>query len=183
VDVGCGWGRELQELRLQGCQAAGVDIDLERARACRALGFPVVLAKGEQMPFRDGLADGVICRGALPYMNERLAIAECARLLKPGGKMEAYYHGLGYYVGHLLFGDSMETRRWAARAILNSWFYVVTAGRSHRRFSTDVYQSHRRLARLYEANGLILEHAAPVPTFFGLPVFIYHRLRKARCTN
>lgn len=165
---------------ITGCDALGVDMDPDRAKTCRALGFPVVLARAERLPFPDSLTDGVICRLVLPYTKEKLAIAEFARMLKPGGKMEACYHGLAYYLRLVMFGETFVDRRHAVWAILNTWFQVLTRGRSRRRLSTDVYQSRRRLARLYKANGLVFERDAEAPTFFGMPVFIYHRLRKVR---
>ena len=143
IDIGCGLGKQLRELESQGCHAIGADLDPDRAKAIRALGFPVVIARAEQLPFRHGVADGVICRLVLPYTNEALAIAECARLLKPGGRIEACYHGVGFYLLCIFLGTSREYRMFGVRAILNSWFYVLTAGRSPRRFG-DLYQSRSR---------------------------------------
>lgn len=177
IDVGCGFGRELRELQSQGCRAVGIDLNPKRAEVVHKLGCPVVVGNAERLPFPSQSADGIVCRLVLPYTNEAPAIAECARLLKPGGRMEACYHGAGFYLRYFLMGSSRALRIFGIRSILNSWFYVVTRGRSPKRYG-DLYQSRRRLLRLYRVNGLSLECDTPAPRFLGFPVFIYHRLKK-----
>jgi len=46
------------------------------------------------------------------------------------------------------------------------------------RLGNTLYQSSARLSQYYVANGLEVERETASQTFLGMPVFIYHRLRK-----
>jgi sarcosine/dimethylglycine N-methyltransferase len=50
----------------------------------------VVEAAIEAMPLDDASADWIWCRDVLVHVDARRAFAECARVLRPGGKMLAY---------------------------------------------------------------------------------------------
>src|SRR5262249_23643553 len=51
-----------------------------------------VCSVGEQLPFADGYFDLVISRLALPYMQIPRALAEMARVMKPGGNLWIALH-------------------------------------------------------------------------------------------
>jgi arsenite methyltransferase len=66
---------------------------LDKARAsARLLGLPEVEFRagfGESLPVEDGWADLVISNGVLNLMpNKDAALAEMARVLKPGGRLQ-----------------------------------------------------------------------------------------------
>src|SRR5438876_889194 len=105
-------------------------------------------------PLTDGWADGVICKVVVPYAEEKSAIAECGLVLKPGGSMEACYHGVGYYLRCVLLGPSARLRLYGLRSILNSWLYALWERRLPGRLGNTLYQSSARLSQYYVANGL-----------------------------
>ncbi|QNP69244.1 class I SAM-dependent methyltransferase [Streptomyces roseirectus] len=92
LDLGCGTGivtRRLAEDR-PALRVTGADLTYGMARhAAARLPGAIVLADGRQLPFRDGTFDAVTSvwlLHLLPGRGEvRATIAECARLLRPGG--------------------------------------------------------------------------------------------------
>ncbi|HEU5298874.1 MAG TPA: class I SAM-dependent methyltransferase [bacterium] len=95
LDVGCGTGIVLAALaaRHPGARLTGIDADpgmLERAAARTALGIPLrlILAYAQALPFRAGTFDAAVSTlifHHLPTDVKRTALAEIARVLKPGG--------------------------------------------------------------------------------------------------
>src|SRR5688500_10909613 len=94
LDVGCGAGQELLPfLEKTGAFCVGIDIAGELGKVTGKFfdenGFSeranFARSKGEELPFAGESFDVVLCRVALPYMNNRQTIAEIARILKPGG--------------------------------------------------------------------------------------------------
>ncbi len=178
VDVGCGSGKQLAELVSNGCRAIGVEADPEKVAALRAQGLVVHQAKAESLPLEEESVDGMICKVVIPYTDEQVAISECARVLRPSGRMDVVYHGAGYYLRYLFVAPSWKYRVYAVRAILNTWLYSLTGTRIPGWIGDTLYQSRRRLARYYAANSLVIDRDSPSRPFLGYPVFIYHRLRK-----
>jgi SAM-dependent methyltransferase len=99
VDVGCGAGIDsLIAARMAGPtgQVIGVDMTpamLARARNARArMGLTNIEFRegyGEALPVVDGFADVVISNGVLNLMPDKpAALAEMARVLKPGGRLQ-----------------------------------------------------------------------------------------------
>ncbi len=97
VDVGCGKGKQICELaRRLGCHVIGIDpldqnleIASERVRKEGLEGL-VTLKKGSigQLPLADASMDFVWCLDMFNHIEDiDGALAECARVLKPGGKM------------------------------------------------------------------------------------------------
>lgn len=94
LDIGCGAGQSLLACVRSGQRAVGVDRDLEALRLGRRLRVPALLvqASGEQLPFGDASFDFILSRVALPYMHIPSALAEAARLLRPGGRLWLALH-------------------------------------------------------------------------------------------
>jgi hypothetical protein len=115
----------------------------------------------------------------IPYTHEAKAIAEIARVLRPGGTARVSYHGLGYFLKYLLTDRRWKTRVYGLRSIANTLLYAVSAQRLPGFWGDTLYQSERRLRRYYATNGLELIEAHPSRSFAGAPVFIYHVLRRA----
>jgi SAM-dependent methyltransferase len=92
LDVGCGDGRHVAEAARRGCRAVGLDYDAGALAGARARigGQRVDLVVGDaaRLPFRDGAFDTVICTETLEHLpDDRAAIREIARLLRPGGTL------------------------------------------------------------------------------------------------
>ncbi|WP_344398109.1 class I SAM-dependent methyltransferase [Streptomyces longisporus] len=92
LDVGCGTGivtRRLAAAR-PATRVTGADLTYGMARtAARRLPGCVLLADSRRLPFRDGTFDAVTSVWLLHLLDEpedvRAVVAECARVLKPGG--------------------------------------------------------------------------------------------------
>lgn len=99
LDAGCGSGRHLCEaFRSPGVEVAGVDLspaDLGKARAFLSLmareregRWSVACADVERLPFAGGVFDVVVCAEVLEHVfDNRAAVAELVRVLKPGGDL------------------------------------------------------------------------------------------------
>jgi SAM-dependent methyltransferase len=179
LDVGCGDGEQLESLRRAGLDAIGVEPSASLVDALTARGMPVLRGVAEHLPVETASVDGLVCKVVVPYTDERHAIAEWARVVRPGGRIRAVYHGAGYYVRYLLNGPGLALRLYAARTLANTWWYALTSRRLPGFIGDTVYQSAKRLSAYYRDLGLELEREWPSPTFRGKPVFIYHELRRS----
>jgi SAM-dependent methyltransferase len=106
LDVGCGAGLSLLPFaEKKQALCFGIDIGDEvgevgttvfRERELADKGF-FLQGIGEELPFADESFDVVICRVALPYMNNRKALAEVSRVLRVGGKFLLKTHAPRFY--------------------------------------------------------------------------------------
>ena len=178
LDVGCGSGEQLRALKVAGFDAVGVEPSQKLVDRLVEEGLDARQGIAEQLPVEDAGFDGLICKVVLPYTDERRAIAEWARVLRPNATVWASYHGAGYYLRYLREGSIAE-RVYALRSLANGWWYTATGGRLPGFAGDTLYQSARRLSTYYRAYGLSLTRAWPSPTYGGKPAFIYHELRRA----
>ena len=178
VDVGCGEGEQLRALRAAGCVPVGVEPSPLFVDALRKAGYDVVVGKAEALPVEAASVDGIVCKVVLPYTDERRVVSEWARVLRPGGRVRACYHGMGYYLSYLLDGETLAQSFYGGRTLLNTAFYCATGRRLPGWVGDTLFQSSRRLRRYYESCGLGLEEEWLSRRFCGSPVFIYHVLVK-----
>jgi SAM-dependent methyltransferase len=178
LDVGCGGGEQLEELRRAGLDAVGVEPSRVLVDQVTARGLVVLHGEAERLPIESQSVDGVVCKVVVPYTDERRTIAEWARVLRPGGRVLAAYHGAGYYLRYLTIGPGLGPRVYGARSLVNTWWYAATDRRLPGFLGDTIYQSARRLAQYYREFGFDLERDVPAPSYRGKPVFIYHRLRR-----
>ncbi|MGH2971963.1 MAG: class I SAM-dependent methyltransferase [Gaiellaceae bacterium] len=87
--------RLVREHRLRAIALDPVPLHAELARAAVAeagLGseIEVVEAALEELPLADDSVDWIWCRDVLVHVDARRGLAECARVLRPGGTMVAY---------------------------------------------------------------------------------------------
>ena len=108
LDVGCGAGQELLPfLEKTSAFCVGIDAADELGKVTREVfskkdfenRFAFVRSFGEQMPFANSSFDVVLCRVALPYMDNRKAISEISRILKTGGTFLLKTHAPAFYFG------------------------------------------------------------------------------------
>ncbi len=152
LDCGCGTGSNLEMLRPYG-RAAGFDLTRIGTEFARAHGHRVAQASIAEIPFRSAtfdLATSFDVFQVLPDAVERSAIAEMARVLKPGG----------WLLLHV-----------AALPILHGKHSVLSE--EQRRYTPS------RLRRLVEGAGFSIErltfdHCTLLPLM--LPVRVWHRL-------
>jgi SAM-dependent methyltransferase len=95
VDVGARDGRHLARLvrehELRGVAIDPVPHHVQLAREATA-GLDVEVVEGaiEGLPLADASADWIWCRDVLVHVDVEPGLAECGRVLKPGGRMLAY---------------------------------------------------------------------------------------------
>ena len=89
LDVACGTGDLCRALVGSGHRSVGVDMSAGMLAAARA---DAAFVRGDALalPVRDGGADGVVCGFALRnFVALQPFFAECARVLRPGGRFVA----------------------------------------------------------------------------------------------
>lgn len=173
LDLGCGEGRQVETLVKLGCDVVGIDPCPETVARCRVRGLNVIQASGERLPFEDGTFDAVISRVVLPYTDERQVIAEAARVLRTGGRLQLSGHGLAYHPYDVIQQRSFKRCLYAARSMVNACLYRSTGRRLPGFLGDTLYQSRRAIRDYFVEYGLLLRECHPHETVFGLPVFVY----------
>jgi SAM-dependent methyltransferase len=87
LDAGCGTGRNLTEFA-GWARPAGVDLSEEALRFCRQRGVPATRGRVQALPFPAGAFDAVTSFDVLYHRwieDDEAAVAELARVLRPGG--------------------------------------------------------------------------------------------------
>ncbi len=121
LDIGCGRAVDAIELARKGGLCSGLEPSgrmISHARQHISLnGASVNLARGvgAHLPFKTGSFDKIVCKGALDHFcHPDQAIAEMARVLKPGGRAviaTANFESLGFRTGRRLFALMRALRR------------------------------------------------------------------------
>jgi SAM-dependent methyltransferase len=127
LDSGCGVGLYLRALAERARLAIGVEFDFERAAQAGGAA-PVVNAAGEALPLAGASFDLVLSHEVLEHVaDDRAALAEMARLLRPGGRLVLFIPNRGYpfethgviWRGRYYFGNvplvNYLPRRWRDR--------------------------------------------------------------------
>jgi len=91
LDVGCGPGQYARALRARGLHVVGLDLSPGMLRQAQVDGTPwLVCADMRRLPFADACAAGCfVCASLLhlPGTQAPQALAECCRVLRPGGAL------------------------------------------------------------------------------------------------
>jgi len=96
LDLACGPGRWLRAVAAQGAEVVGLDLSMRLLQAARAApgGDAACLVRGDMrdLPFQPVVFDHVLCMfTSFGYFataaEDRLALAEMARVLRPGGML------------------------------------------------------------------------------------------------
>lgn len=169
----------MQEYSQAGCEVVGVEVDSELVRRHRDAGLEVLEGYAESLPFADGSFDRIVCSVVVPYSDERRAVAEWGRVLKPGGRVLATFHGTGYGWNYLLNGDSLLRRMYGARMLLNTLSYRVLGRRLPGFLGDTLCQGPQRLGAYLRRSGLTVESQLVVDRCCGLPRFFGMAARRA----
>jgi SAM-dependent methyltransferase len=128
LENGCGVGMYVEHLAPYGGTVFGLEYDFERAAAARQRSPHILNAAGENLPFPDGTFDLILSHEVIEHVrDDRLAVAEMLRALKPGGRVALFCpnrgypfetHGI-YWRGRYHFGNqpfvNYLPRRWRDR--------------------------------------------------------------------
>ncbi|TFV86407.1 methyltransferase domain-containing protein [Blastococcus sp. CT_GayMR16] len=88
VDLACGGGLMAPHVERLGYRHVGVDIGRAGLELCRAHAMLPVRASVLAVPLADGCADVVVAGEILEHVEDDVGVlAECARLLRPGGTL------------------------------------------------------------------------------------------------
>jgi demethylmenaquinone methyltransferase/2-methoxy-6-polyprenyl-1,4-benzoquinol methylase len=98
LELACGTGILASMLAGAGKGVTGLDLTFEYLQASRhKLQMPVAQGTAEILPFRDGSFDAVVSSYLAKYVNIRMVVDECWRVLQPGGI--ALFHDFTFPAG------------------------------------------------------------------------------------
>ena len=88
LEIGCGSGELLENVRAAGWEAQGIDVDPRAVEHARMKGLPVTLASGETAQFPDNYFDAVVMSHVIEHVHDPTGLLrECWRILKPNGRI------------------------------------------------------------------------------------------------
>src|ERR687898_999376 len=88
VDLACGGGLMAPHAARPGYRHVGVDLGAQGLRVAREHGVLAVRGSVLAVPLADGCADVVVAGEILEHVEDDVGVlAECARLLRPGGTL------------------------------------------------------------------------------------------------
>ncbi len=128
LENGCGVGMYVEKLAAFGGTVIGLEYDLARAAEARRRSPHIVNAAGEALPFPSGTFDLILSHEVIEHVHDdRAAVEEMVRALKPGGRIVLFCpnrgypfetHGI-YWRGRYRFGNiplvNYLPRRWRDR--------------------------------------------------------------------
>lgn len=168
LDVGCGAGQELLPFaERRGAFCIGADLGAELGAVAKIFvekfdfgnKISFTRANGEKLPFADASFDVVLCRVALPYMNNRRTISEVGRVLRGGGVFLLKTHAPAFYFGMIkkrLKTFSAKQIAYPLICLAGGAFHSVTGKQLQKGFwaGKEVYQTERFLRRELAKNDL-----------------------------
>ncbi len=97
LEDGCGVGAYVTQLSNLGGVVVGLERDVERALEARKKNAHILCGAGENLPFGEGVFDALLSHEVIEHVeDDRKAIREMARVLKPGGRLVLFCPNRGY---------------------------------------------------------------------------------------
>jgi SAM-dependent methyltransferase len=88
LDVGCGSGDWLVQMKARGWQVRGVDFDSRAVHVARERGLIVESGALDEQLYPDGSFDAVVLNHVIEHVPDpRSTLVECERVLKKGGRL------------------------------------------------------------------------------------------------
>jgi len=196
LDIGCGAGQELRPfVANRGAFGVGIDKSPHIGRVGRELfgredphaRVAFSRATAERMPFGDGSFDLIICRLALPYMDNAAALEEMSRVLRPGGVLLLKIHHARYYTRQ--FRQAISGLRWksAINAVLilanGAWYHVSGTQPRGWLVGGETFQTMWMLKRELARRGMELERSLPDSNPASPSLFVRKRLQAAAASD
>lgn len=150
LDLGCGDGDSWKNLgsNVEDWAVLGIDVAWQRValanRRYGDRGWRYLVGRGESLPLKDCSVNGVICRGALPYMSIPKALEELHRVLVPDGWLRASLHPPGFTWSELRKSfPSLRASVYRGFVILNGWYFHMTGRVMRLGSSTESCQTEK----------------------------------------
>lgn len=107
LEIGCGDGRTLAQLRARGWDVQGLEVDEKAASQAREVyGIPVFCGRIDEAGFRDEAFDAVVMNHVIEHVHDPVGLLrESKRVLKPGGRLISITPNAKGW-GHARFGTS-----------------------------------------------------------------------------
>ncbi len=97
LENGCGIGMYAQQLAALGAKVTGLEFDRERAQQALQRADPIINGAGEHLPFASGTFGLILSHEVLEHVqDDRAAMAEMARVMRPGGRAVIFVPNRGY---------------------------------------------------------------------------------------
>lgn len=158
LDVGCGPGNLLVALSADTPELlVGVDVDtiflrvgrseIEKLIEKSAMTPALLRAALPTLPFADASFDLVTCFLVMPHVpDDRVALTELARVLKPGGVLAISGHGLGFPLRYL-----KRFRLKPLQMYLASLIYRCTG----KKLIRNTLQNHKKMCDILKSIGVL----------------------------
>ena len=99
LDDGCGVGVYVEKLAELGGRVYGLEFDHEQAEQAAGRGDRILRGAGEALPFPNESFDLILSHEVIEHVaDDRKAVEEMARTLKPGGRLVLFCPNRGYPV-------------------------------------------------------------------------------------
>jgi SAM-dependent methyltransferase len=92
LDVGCGTGIAARQFQAAGCRVLGIEPDARMAGFARRTGVEVEVTTFEAWDSAGRQFDAVAAGQAWHWVDPAAAAAQAARVLRPGGRLAAFWH-------------------------------------------------------------------------------------------
>jgi SAM-dependent methyltransferase len=105
LENGCGVGMYVEKLTNLGARVIGLEYDFERTVEARVNSERIINAAGEFIPLPSSTFDLILSHEVIEHVqDDRAAICEMMRVLKPGGRVVIFCPNRGYpYETHGIF--------------------------------------------------------------------------------
>lgn len=165
LDAGCGTGAFFDDVRALALswRVFGCDVSPGMCRVAQQRHHRIMAASAEALPVADAMFDGVFSSLMLQWVNDpRVALAEMARVLKPGGAL---------VLSTFAEGTLFELKQ----------AFLAVDGAPH---VSDFAAPHRLLEQARDAGfALVLAHQAPIVRHYPDTVALMRALQAVGATN
>jgi SAM-dependent methyltransferase len=97
LDNGCGIGQYVEHLLPYAGRVFGLEYEIERAREARQRSELILRGAGEHLPFPNDSLDVILSHEVLEHVvDDRAAVEEMVRTLRPGGRLVLFAPNRGY---------------------------------------------------------------------------------------